>query len=124
MNKHKVEMSHNGHWINLGNKNINIKHDTRLSSISVDCGRDKTYICLSGKLNNDSDARILEVEGYNLEELSNLIMDLISLTEPKRFYLGKAGIGLGVIDYLLPKLEQNKIVLYETGELVYVKLAR
>lgn len=119
MNKHTISINHNGFLIDLGDSRLNIRHDSNIDSISVDCGRDKTYICLNGLTNKYSNARVLEVEGYHSKELANLVFDLIDLKKPNKLYLGTIGMDVGIREYLMPKLTKHKIVLSKSGTLIY-----
>lgn len=119
MKNYTLHFDYYGLSIKLENDKVNIRHKTSIDSISVDSGRDITYICLNGLTNGYPYARVIEVKGWHFEVLANLIHDLIKLKKPNKLYLSKFGMDLGVRNYLEPKLTKDEIILSESGVLIY-----
>lgn len=119
MGKHTINFSYNRLTVDLGDITFYLRHDSKLESISVDCKRDRTTICLSGMHNKAVSVCMFSVNDYSFNELAELILDLVRIKRPEKLYLEKFGMSVGISDYLIPKLKENKIVLSKSGILVY-----
>lgn len=120
MSKHTISYnSYNKLAIDLGDKIIYLRHDSKLDSISIDCTREGTTICLSGSINKNINVCVFTVKDYSFKELAELIFDLINIKRPEKLYLERIGLSIGINDYLIPQLIKNKIILSKSGSLVY-----
>lgn len=122
MSKYTVNVDHYGVSISIGDKKFSVRDSATVDSISVDCGIDNTYICLSGLNNGHTTAKILDfagIKGVSFGELASLIFILIILKTPSNLYLSKVGMDLGIRDCLIPKLTESKITLSKEGVLTY-----
>ncbi len=121
MSKHAVKMDTNKVVIDLGdNRKLNIRNDSVLGSISVDYSRDgKALICLNGIYGSGTMVRIIDILNYSLNDVAELVYDLVMIKKPRKLYLESNGIGIGVLENVIPMLKEKNIILSQTGDLIY-----
>src|SRR5690606_30767510 len=111
----------NGFKVDLGDDvgEFKLVDKTEIETIALDTGFNNNKLCVIRNRKGRTMVNIYNLKDYNFEGMSELLFQLINISNPKYVLIDCFGSGIAIKDYLYPKLLGKGTVITPSGKMAY-----